>query len=182
MKRFITILLPLSVFGLLTACQGSENTLEDTNLVEENGVETIIEKDTAADDPNETDETKDETSPPDDEQAYMERELNKQYFREVEIDIEYDRDQEYSAEISFDDGRIEAEIEDEIKGESLKGKEAFDYIVERMSQIDITTTSDMNSVTKDILSLFDLSDNYKELDIEVTLQNGSKIEIEDKKH
>lgn len=180
MKRRLISFLIISTVGILASCQAME--LDDKRSDSEQSddyFETTIEERDHLEEEDPSDRS-DATESRNDEQAYMNSELMDRYFTEVVIEVEYEDSKEYEAEIKQDNGEIKAEIDDELNGEKIKGVEAFDYIVERMEQVEVTPISDMGEVTEEILSLFDLPKTYKELEIEVKFHNGSKIEIEDK--
>src|SRR5699024_4355517 len=116
------------------------------------------------------------------QQTYMQEKLAESYFEEAEIEVEYIDDIEYEVEIEQKDGLIKAKIDDELSGKELTGLEAFDFIYERMEELTITPTSHIDDIADQIILLFDLTDDYVEIEVEVKFHNGSKLELEDKVH
>lgn len=116
-----------------------------------------------------------------DNQAYMEEKLENSYFKEVEVSISYLNDVDYEFSIDRDDGRIEAEVEDEFTNTEIKGKEAFDFIFERMENLAIDANTTFESVSKQILTAFELDENYVEFEVEIDFHDGSKLSYEREK-
>src|SRR5699024_11962166 len=84
-------------------------------------------------------------------------------------------------EIEQDEGRpIEAEIEDEVNDVYLKGEEAFDELYPKVKALSIDKDTDKDEAIKDALETFDLDEDYEKFEIEITFNDGSELEYEDK--
>lgn len=167
-----TILLVITMIG---ACAPVSDELNEESAiyVEDSRIEeNIDEMDDAVDD------VRDDNMANRDEQAYMEEKLAESYFQEVEVSITYPNDRDYEFEISKDDGIIEASLEDELSRRQLKGREAFDFIYERMVELPIDKNEEFKTIRDKIISAFDLQEDYVKFDIEIIFQDGSVIEFE----
>src|SRR5699024_4535757 len=125
-------------------------------------------------------EQADELTTKEDQQLFMEEKLADSYFTEVEIEVEYANGVEYEVEIDWDDGFIKAKIDDEINDQKITGIDAFIYIYERMDELGLTPTSQIDDVAEQFISSFDLPIDYEEIEIEVKFHNGSELELKDK--
>lgn len=113
------------------------------------------------------------------DQEYMKAKLNEGYFSEVDIEFTYAENKEYEAEIDEDDGKIKAKIENDLTGERIKGKEAFDFIYSKLENLNITSTSDKQETIRQIMQAFDLPSDYKKVEITVEFHNGEELKIKE---
>lgn len=98
---------------------------------------------------------------------------------EFELEVEY-ADGEYEAEIEkSSSGAYEAELEDELDNNNLKGDEAFNHIYDLVKNVDINPDSNENEVYEEFLNAFDLEDDYDEIEVEITFDDGSEVEYEE---
>lgn len=177
MVRYIIVF--IFIISFLIACNPAN---DSTNNTENTNDEELNETPVTEDNKNESTYSTEGPTTEDEQQSYMQEKLRDSYFTEVEIEVEYDHDQEYEVEIKEENGLIKAKIDDELKGRELKGIEAFDEIYKRMEEIPLTPTSDIDDIAEQILSLFNLPENYDEIEIEVKFHNGSELELEHKAH
>src|SRR5690625_4224737 len=151
MGRLLIII--LTIF-FVTACQA--NDIDDT---EENpAVPDIPDKTMPGQnegrpegaDSNETTESAENGEATDEQQndaQYMESQMQELNFSEIEVEVEYDNDEEFEVEIEADDHRsYTAEVEDELNNTYLFGREAFDFIYEKVQDLDVASDSDQNEV------------------------------------
>lgn len=103
-------------------------------------------------------------------------------FRKIEIEIEYSNDQEFEIEIKEKkDGRIKAEVEDEINHIKIKDPlEAFNYLYPFVSELTISQSTSKDAAIREILEVFNMEKNYKEFEAEFTFRDGTSIEYNDK--
>ena len=111
----------------------------------------------------------------------MKQQMGKLDFREFELEVSYGKNKEYEAEIDLDNGVYTSELEDELNGVHLKGKVAFDTIYPIVEMLTIDKTTNKTEVIKQILAAFELNDDYDKFEVEITFNDNSKIEFEDKK-
>src|SRR5690625_2048135 len=184
----------LMVIGLiiLAACQTNEQPQEPPANQEqetETATETNEQSDTDTEDQteNETeDETSSETENNDaeslDDDEYMTTKMDALDFYEIEIEVEYVDGKEYEVEIERDDNRpYTAEVEDELNNIYLKGKEAFDEVYPKIEQLSVNIDSEQTDVIEQVLSVFDLPDNYTKFEIEIKFNDGSEMDFEVKR-
>lgn len=111
----------------------------------------------------------------------MQAKMDELDYDEIEIEVDYGKDKEYEIEIEQDEGQpIEAKIEDEVNDVFLKGEEAFNELYPMVKELSIDKDTDKETAIQDVLDTFDLDDDYDEFELEITLNDGSKIEHEDK--
>src|SRR5699024_5077529 len=192
MKRLL-LLIGMSIFAVgLVACGTNDEDTSDTDDPNNNATE---ENDNASDDAtNDTDDNsdkdadQDENASPDadkeDDQASdkssMESKMEDLGYKEFELEVEYANHKEYEAEIKQDNGKVEAELEDELNNVDIEGQEAFDKIYPNMKKLDIEKDTKKSEVISQTLKAFDLKDDYEEFEVEITFNDGSKLEVEDK--
>lgn len=112
----------------------------------------------------------------------MKSDMDQLSFKEIEVEISYGHDQEYEAEIEQDENEpIKAKIEDELNQNNLKGQEAFDDLYPKVKQLDLTKDSTKEETVSQVLKAFDLQDNYEKFEVEITFNDGSKLDVEDRK-
>lgn len=98
---------------------------------------------------------------------------------EFELEVEYTNG-EYEAEIEkSSSGEYEAELEDELDNNNLKGDEAFNHIYDLVKKVDVNSDSSEKEVYDEFLNAFDLTDDYDEIEIEITFEDGSELEYEE---
>lgn len=178
MKRLLLFLSAFVLSITLMAC-GSANDDNQAGNMNDEGMTEGTEQNT--DDSNTSDEgtgTNDaETTDSDDMKAKMD-DLD---YTDFELEVEYDPDQEYEAEIEQKNGNVKADLEDEINGEDLSGQEAFDKIYPLVEQLTIDKDTEKEKAIAEILDVFNLEDDYKKFELEITFSDGVKMEFEDRK-
>lgn len=155
----------------LFACSPASNELNEES-VRDTEVESSIEEQSN----NTNNDAKGSIS--NEDQTYMEEKLSNSYFKEVDVDIQYTNDRDYEFEISRDDGKIEASVEDDLSGSELKGREAFDFIFDRMKDLSIDRNTSFDSLADQIVGSFKLDSDYVKFDVEITFQDGTKLEYD----
>lgn len=112
----------------------------------------------------------------------MKQKMSELDYTDFELEVDYGSDQEYEAEIEQNKAKdtVEADLEDELNGDDLKGQEAFDKIYPLVEQLTIDQDTSKADAIAEVLDAFDLNDNYEALEIEITFSDGTKIEFEDK--
>ena|SRR5699024_610501 len=191
MKRLL-LLLGMSIFAFgLVACGTSD---DDTSKQDDSNDNATEETDNNASDDttNEADDNTDNESGQEDDtntdkkdnessdQSSMESKMKELDYKEFDLEVEYANHKEYEAEIEQDHGKIESSLEDELNNVDVEGQEAFDKIYPNVKELDIEKDTEKSEVISQILKAFDLKDNYKEFEVEITFNDGSKLEVEDK--
>lgn len=178
-----TLLKLLTIVFTLTfaiACSTiSDDTNDSTSDIEGNTTPTEqIDDDGMKDDDDFVNDDDDLNVASTDDQAYMEEKLGSSFFKEIEVDIKFPNDIDYEFDITRDDGIIEAKVEDDISNRKIYGREAFDFIFERLKDVSIDKESSFDSIKEQLISAFDLSNDYSEFEVDITFQDGTKIEYE----
>lgn len=134
-----------------------------------------------ADDANNTNtnENTDQNPNQDDMLSKME-ELN---YTDFELDIEYANNETYEAELKTEKQhqRIDVEIDDDLNGVRLERDEAFDILYPLVAELNINQDTSKEDTIADVLKVFNLPENYKKFEIEITFRDGPTMEYEDKK-
>ncbi|WP_404467999.1 YusW family protein [Sutcliffiella horikoshii] len=101
-------------------------------------------------------------------------------FTKFDLEVEYENRVKYEAEYEGE-GNGEAEIEDNVNEVSLKGDEAYTELSPRLEQLKFDSNADQQEVITQVLEIFELKDDYKEFELEVTFEDGTVKKYEEKK-
>lgn len=186
MKKFITLFAVSLTLLIASACNGQ---MDDSGMQDDNeSFETSqnnVEEDVDTGDGEvggDESEAAQEAEPAQDDDQYMRKKLEEVDFREIDIDIDYADRKEFEADIDYHESRaIEAKVENELNNELFRGKEAFDYIFDRIKDIDFSSGRSDADIIADIISAFDLPDDYQKFEIEIEFNDGTEREIEHRK-
>src|SRR5699024_12484996 len=107
----------------------------------------------------------------------MKSKMDELDYVDFELEVDYGQDKEYEAEIEQKEGNVKADLEDEINGEDLNGQEAFDKIYPLVDKLTISKDTEKEDVIEEVLEVFDLDDDYRELELEFTFSDGVKTEF-----
>lgn len=171
MKKFITF---FAVSFLLMFASACNNQMDDSSLNDENeSLETsqnnVTEESIDVQDDMNMDETEStqEAEPAQDDDQYMRKKLSEVDFREIEIEVDYEGGKEYEAEIDYHESKpVKAKVENELNNELMSGKEAFDFIFDRVKDIDFSSGRSDADIITDVIASFDLPDDYIKIEIE----------------
>lgn len=180
MKKITLVLSLFSLSLFMVACGATDdnNTTENDQVVEENNDQTT--NDTNQEGTNTNDSNADNTTSNngDDEAVKMES-LD---YKDFSLSVDYGSNEEYEAELELNrDNRVEAKIEDDMKGVKIKGTEAFNELYPLVEQLTITQDTTRDEAIQEVLEVFNLADNYLEFEMEIEFKEGTKIEFEDQK-
>lgn len=181
MKTIRIIFASIVLMIALSACGNNNQGGTDNNNTEnsENTLNTTedIQPDTMT---NDEDDTFDYNRTQDDD--YMRSKMEDLNFNEISIEIIYQDGKEYEVEIDQDRNEpMEAKVEDDLNNAFLQGKDAFDHIFERAKKLEITKENSDQDVIKQVLQSFNLPEDYTEFEIEITFNDGKKLDVEDRK-
>lgn len=160
------------------------NTSDDDERIE-TGEQLSVDDDTTEQNVTMNDEehpTPTATPEIDEEQKAMADTLASCYFTEISIDVDYEKDIDFEAEIDNDDGIIEAKVEDDLTDKRIYGKEAFDYIFERINALELTSDTASDDVITQITEALEINNDYREISIEIKYQDGTRREFEKKRN
>lgn len=103
-------------------------------------------------------------------------------YAEFELEVEYAGETEYEAELETKSvGTVKAKIEDELNHVEKNGTEAFDELYPLVQKLTITQQTNKEEAISEVLKTFNLPTDYTKFDLEITFNDGTKIEFEDKK-
>lgn len=171
-------LTPAAVLALgLAACGSASDQPTTDQPVEDQPAESQTESTTGS----QTEQPAANTAT-DQDSDQMKSDMDQLSFKEIEVEVSYGHDQEYEVEIEQDENEpIKAKVEDELNQNYLKGQEAFDDLYPRVKQLDLTKDSTKEETISQVLNAFELQDNYEKFEVEITFNDGSKLDIEDRK-
>lgn len=104
-------------------------------------------------------------------------------YTDFELEVDYGKNKEYEAEIERNKSNdsIEADLEDELNGVDVNGEEAFNEIYPKVKKLKIDQQTSKEDAINQTLEAFDLESNYNKFELEITFEDGTKIEYEDRK-
>lgn len=167
MKRF-TLLITILLLLITGVSCGQNTSNENVNL---GGDEAMHHEDKAD---NNTNTSEASTN-------YMLEKMGELNYVEFELEVKYNDDKEYEVELEQKNNEVKAKLEDELKSINLKGEEAFNTIYSQASKLTIEQNSDKDVIIKEVLEIFELNPDYNELEVEITFNDGVKIEVQDEK-
>lgn len=179
MKRILLALGTFMLFLTLAACDSQQNNDAPVNNDDaSNDEETTDSSDKQENNDSETEN--DSKTPENNSDSDMKSKMDELDYEEFELELDYGQDSEYEVEIEQDNNQIKAEVEDELNGEYLEGQDAFDNIYPKVKKLTIDQNTSKKEAIEQVLDVFDLDTNYTEIEIEITFNDGTKIEFEDK--
>ncbi|MFC5603690.1 YusW family protein [Sporosarcina koreensis] len=168
MKKFATLSFASALSLMLIGC-GTDDQKEEPTVKEET---TATEETTVTEEPTLKEETP----------ADMLQNMDELDYVEFELEVEYAGDKEYEAELETDSiGTVKAKIEDEVNHVEKNGTEAFDELYPLVQKLTITQQTNKDEAISQVLKTFNLPTDYTKFDLEITFNDGTKIEFEDKK-
>ncbi|MDM5335325.1 YusW family protein [Ureibacillus composti] len=171
MKKYLKGIfsVPLLI-GLLYGCnanEGDQVTIDNKENEQTDGTE----DDKGIDTQTEGQTQKDESNRATDENAGANVDTTYN-FTHFDLDVEYANDKSYDVEFANDQKGMSAEYDDEINGEHLTGDDAMNKIEKYLELLTFDANSDPEEIRSQIISAFELDENYTEFDLEVRFTNG----------
>ncbi|MGG0670017.1 YusW family protein [Lederbergia citrisecunda] len=112
----------------------------------------------------------------------MQKKMDELEYAEFELEVEYAGDTEYEVELEQKTvGSVKAKIEDSLNHVEKRGNEAFDELHPLVQKLNITQQTKKDEAISDVLKTFNLPTDYTKFDLEVTFNDGTKIEFKDLK-
>lgn len=185
MKKVVLSIFLVLMIGVLGAC-GSNNNKDDStnkqNDVTDNPEVSKTNNNVAENEDTDSNKNNEAAVADPDKNLDMSEKMGDLNFAEIEVEIDYGNDKEYEAEVEKKaSGDYEAKVEDELANTYLKGQEAFDHLYPILQKLDVNPDSTKEDVISTVLNAFELEDNYKEFEVEITFSDGTKQKYEDKK-
>src|SRR5699024_11522166 len=78
-----------------------------------------------------------------------------------------------------DNNTIDAKIEDDINDEYLKGTDAFNTLYPMVKELSINQDTSKEDAIEDVLSTFNLYEDYDEFELEITFNDDTQLEYEE---
>ncbi|MDN4606292.1 YusW family protein [Sporosarcina highlanderae] len=179
MKKIITLSFAGALSLMLIGCgidgQKKEPTVKDeTPVVSENA--TSAQGEAKSSGAAKTEQNNDTSN-----QEDMLRRMDELNYAEFELEVEYAGDIEYEVELEKKSiGTVKAKIEDSLNHVEKNGTEAFDELYPLVQKLNISQQMDKEEVITEVLKTFNLPTDYTKFDLEITFNDGTKIEFEDK--
>lgn len=111
----------------------------------------------------------------------MQEMMDELEYAEFELEVEYAGDTEYEVEIEQKNvGTVKARIEDSLNHVEKNGADAISELQPLVQKLTITKESNRDEVISEVLTTFNLPTEYTNFDLEITFNDGTKVEFEDK--
>lgn len=116
-----------------------------------------------------------------DDQTLINEKMKALGFSEIDISIDYPNRIDFEVEIDKNrQGNYKVELDNDISNKKLKGMDAFNAILPSLEKLNITKDTKQEDVIKQIISAFELNEDYEEFEIEIIFSDGTKMEFETK--
>ncbi|MCG7335667.1 YusW family protein [Sporosarcina sp. ACRSM] len=115
-------------------------------------------------------------------QDEMQQKMDDIEYADFSLSVDYADHQEYEAELEkHSNNSVEAEIDDSLNQVKKKGTDAFSELYPLVAQLTITQQTSKADAIQEVMDVFKLPADYKELELEIKFKDGTKIEFEDRK-
>lgn len=173
---FRLIIMTVLLVGGLLGCSNSNNDQINNESISENE----DQDPTLTDNDQQMNPDQDQSMDPDGEHIVLQ--MERLPFTEFELEVKYDNDIEFEAEVEREsDGFYKVKLEDEIDNINLKGREAFEHIYPNLKNITFTNEADKKEIFDNVLSAFDLAEDYSEIEVEIRFNDGSEHKYKEKR-
>lgn len=158
MKRFTLSLVTVLVIAVLSACNGGMGTSAELPDAHPTSGDFIAQQD---------------------DQAYIKEQMELLEFKEFELEVDYPDNLEFDVDVDEQaNGEYKVELDDELNQQHLYGRDAFDVIYPILSAFQISKESTEDDVINQVIQGFELPEDYTKLEVEITFNDGTKIEFE----
>lgn len=99
-------------------------------------------------------------------------------FTDFSLDVDYSATESYDVDYDNERTGMEAEIEDDRNNEKLYGDEAFTKLEPLFKQLTFDSTTPNDEVIDQVISVFNIKDDYQSIEVEVKFADGTKKEFE----
>ena len=112
----------------------------------------------------------------------MQQKMDEIDYADFDLSVDYANHDEYEVELEKNSNNsVEAKIDDSLNQVNMKGTDAFNELYPLVKQLTITQETSKEDAIQEVKKVFNLPDDYKELELEIRFKDGTKIEFEDKK-
>ncbi|MFS0781646.1 YusW family protein [Bacillus sp. 1P06AnD] len=97
-------------------------------------------------------------------------------FTSFDLDVDYDYFQSFEVEYDNDDEGLTAIVKDELNNRTIKGDEALGEMQNKFLAYKFDQNSPDEDVIKEVLASYDLKDNFKKFELDITFSDGTEKE------
>ena len=116
------------------------------------------------------------------EQNEMVQKIESLPFYKFELEVEYPDDQDVNIELERNpSGNIDVEYKDPRNDIRLFGKEAFELLYPKLKNLSIDKSSTKEQAISEAKKVFELEDNYLELEMNVIFHDSTQLKIDERK-
>ena len=164
MKRLSLILCMFVLTIFVAGCNNNDdeqkNQTNDNQATENNNMNDTTSNDTATNNNTNNNATNESPYP----------------FKEFDLEVKYDNLKEYEASYENDSEGVDASIEDDLKNERVKGKDAVDRLDPIFKKLDIDASTSKDEVISKVVSAFELDEKYQSIGVDITFNDGTEKE------
>jgi hypothetical protein len=102
-------------------------------------------------------------------------------FTHFSLDVDYSMTESFEAEYENEESGVEASIEDDVNGENLYGDKAYERLEPIFQNFTFDASTAEDEVITEVLSAFELKEDYTDLEIEVRFADGTEKEYHKQK-
>lgn len=99
-------------------------------------------------------------------------------FTNFSLDVDYSTTESYEVDYDNEKSGMEAELEDDRNNEKLHGDAAFSKLEPLFKQLTFDTTTSNDDVIDQVISVFNIADDYNSIKVEVKFEDGTEKEFE----
>ncbi|MBO2536638.1 MULTISPECIES: YusW family protein [Rummeliibacillus] len=95
-------------------------------------------------------------------------------FSEFSLNVDYGANQAYKVDYENEKDGSEATVEKERENQKIEGNEAYAQLEPLFKRLTFTDKTSDEEVKKEIISVFNIDDTYKKINLEVKFSNGTE--------
>jgi hypothetical protein len=93
-------------------------------------------------------------------------------FSEFDLEVEYRGNQSFKVEYENEKDGAEASVENDLKNQKIEGNEAYAELEPLFKKLTFTSQSKDEEVKKEILSVFNITEEYEKIDLDIKFADG----------
>lgn len=99
------------------------------------------------------------------------------YFTSFDLDVDYSRDLSFEVEYENEVTGIDAEVENDLTGETLTGNAAINHLRPYLEQLTFTNDTADDAIVTQVISAFGLEADYEDFKLDIIFADGTKREV-----
>lgn len=99
-------------------------------------------------------------------------------FTDFSLDVDYSATESYDVDYDNERTGMEAELEDDRNNEKLYGDEAYTKLEPLFKQLTFDSTTPNDEVIDQVISVFNIADDYQSIEVEVKFEDGTEKEFQ----